>query len=807
MGILVGVQRAFTRLPLFAAAGLLLGLGITIRAAGEGGAVTNPLAGKPAAIHEGASLFRANCSPCHGLNAKGGGKGPDLSSGRWTHGGSDEAIFRTISQGVPGTEMPANSFEDSETWAIIAYLRSLSPPARPVVSGKRAEGEKIFWGRGGCSGCHMVNGSGGLLGPDLSRVGAARSVSYLVGSIRDPNKDLSDGMSDPNNHYGVPLVYDTVTVVLNDGQRITGVAKNEDAFSVQLLDTSEQVHLLLKKDLKSVEHERKSLMPAYTVDTLNDDDLHNLVAYLVSLRGERAQKSPPRSGSGPTYERILNAAHEPESWLTYSATYDGWRYSKLAEINTTSAAHLSLEWAFQTADLGQFETTPLVVDGVLYGTGQNDRAFALDARTGRPLWRYQRNLPDKLQPCCGTVNRGFAILGNKLFMATLDAHVIALDTKTGNLIWDATAADYHAAYTFTVAPLVVKNEVIVGVSGGEYGVRGFIDAYDADTGQRRWRFETVPGPGQPGHETWADDSWKTGGAPAWITGSYDPDLNLVYWPTGNPSPSDFGGERGGDNLYSNSMLALDADTGKLKWYFQFTPHDLHDYDATQVPVLLDADWNGQPRKLLVQANRNGFLYVLDRATGQFLSAKPYGHVTWAKSIGADGKPVADPAAVPNLIGATVCPGALGMTNWFSPSYDPETKLFYVATSTECDVFTGASQKYRPGHDFLGSIYVPAPSERPSGALTALDPLTGEKQWEFKYFSTPWGGALSTAGGVVFAGDADGNFIALDARTGHDLWHVQLGAAIYSTAITYRLDGKQYVAIPSGATLFAFALGR
>jgi alcohol dehydrogenase (cytochrome c) len=282
---------------------------------------------------------------------------------------------------------------------------------------------------------------------------------------------------------------------------------------------------------------------------------------------------------------------------------------------------------------------------------------------------------------------------------------------------------------------------------------------------------------------------------------------LIYWPTGNPSPSDYGDERKGDNLYSNSMLALDADTGKLKWYFQFTPHDLHDYDATQIPVLLDADWQGQPRKLLIQANRSGFIYILDRTTGQFLSATPFGKVTWAKSIGAGGKPVADPAAVPTLAGTEVCPGALGMTNWFAPSYSPETKLLYVATSTECDVFTGASQIYRPGHDFMGSIYVPSPRERPSGALKAFDPLTGEQQWEFKYFSTPWGGALSTAGGVVFAGDADGNFIALDARSGHDLWHVQLGGAIYSTAVTYLLDGKQYVVIPCGGTLFAFAVNR
>jgi PQQ-dependent dehydrogenase (methanol/ethanol family) len=765
---------------------------------------TNPLAGNPAAIREGASLFRANCAPCHGFGAKGGGRGPNLTSGRWTHGSSDADIFRTISQGVPGTDMPANAFEDSETWAIIAYIRSLSASG-PAVSGNPTTGEKIFWGRGGCSGCHMVSGSGGRLGPDLSRVGASRSVAYLIDSIREPSKDLSAGLSDPNNHYGVPLVYDTVTVVTAAGQSITGVAKNEDAFSVQLLDTHEELHLLLKTDLKSVTHEHKSLMPAYSREMLSDTDLNDLVAYLAGLRGEAAAEALPHAGSGPTFQRILDAAHEPENWLTYSGSFRGWRHSTLSQITSANAGRLTLQWAFQTGDLGQFETTPLVVDGVLYGTGQNDRAFALDARTGRPVWRYQRNLPDKLQPCCGAVNRGFAILGNKLFMATLDAHVIALDTKTGNLLWDTTAADYSAAYTFTVAPLVVKNEVIVGISGGEYGVRGFIDAYDADTGQRRWRFETVPGPGEPGHKTWADDSWKTGGAPAWITGTYDPELNLVYWPTGNPSPSDYGGERGGDNLYSNCVLALDADTGKLKWHFQFTPHDLHDYDATQVPVLLDAEWAGKPRKLLIQANRNGFLYVLDRTTGEFLSAKPFGPVTWAKAIGPDGRPVAESAAVPTEDGTKVCPGALGMTNWYSPSYDPTTKLLYVATSTECDVFSGAPQPYRAGHDFLGSIYAPAPEERPSGALKAFDPLTGEQKWAFQYYSTPWGGALSTAGGVVFAGDADGNFIALDAVSGHDLWHVQTGAAIYSAAITYQLDGRQYVAIPSGGTLFGFAL--
>jgi alcohol dehydrogenase (cytochrome c) len=506
-----------------------------------------------------------------------------------------------------------------------------------------------------------------------------------------------------------------------------------------------------------------------------------------------------------TYERVLNASREPQNWLTYSGGYKGWRYSTLDQINASNVQHLVTQWVFQSASLGQFETTPLVVDGVLYGTGQDNRAFALDARTGRAIWRYQRHLPDKIQVCCGMVNRGFAILGSKLFMSTLDAHVLALDSKTGNVVWDVQAADYRQAYVFTVAPLLVKDKIIVGVAGGEYGVRGFIDAYYADSGKRAWRFSTVPEPGEPGHETWTGDSWKTGGAPAWVTGSYDPDLNLVYWPTGNPSPSNYGGERQGDNLYSNCMLALDADTGKLAWHYQFTPHDLHDYDSTQIPVLLDANWEGRPRKLLLHANRNGFLYVLDRTNGKFLSAKAFGNVTWAKQIGADGRPVIAPRSEPTTEGVRVCPGALGATNWFSPSYDPQTGWLYVASSEECDIFSAAPQQYHEGHDFLGSVYVPASGEKAGGALRALDPFTGERKWEFKYASPPNGGVLSTAGGVVFAGDSEGNFIALDAHTGKDRWHMQLGAAVYSSPITYVLDGRQYVLIPAGAALFAFAL--
>jgi alcohol dehydrogenase (cytochrome c) len=401
------------------------------------------------------------------------------------------------------------------------------------------------------------------------------------------------------------------------------------------------------------------------------------------------------------------------------------------------------------------------------------------------------------------VNRGTGALGDKLFVATLDAHVIALDSATGNLIWDVGAADYRQGYSFTVAPLVVKDKVIVGVSGGEFGVRGFIDAYNAETGKRAWRFYTIPGPGEPGNETWSGDSWKRGGGPAWVTGTYDADLNLVYWGIGNPAPDYNGKAREGDNLYTESVVALDADTGKLKWYFQFTPHDLHDYDSTQIPLLLDLDFGGQHRKLLAQANRNGFFYLLDRSTGKFLLAKPFTRITWAKEIGADGRPVVLPVGIPSPEGVPVCPGAAGGTNYMSPSYSPQTGLVYLAIRDQCDTISATSQRYRMGGLYMGSTNVPM--EAHHGSLGAIDASTGELKWEFKYSSAPWGGALSTAGGLVFASDTQGNLIAFDAQTGKDLWHFQTGSPIYTSPVAYALDGKQYIVVPSGAAVFAFAL--
>ena len=503
-----------------------------------------------------------------------------------------------------------------------------------------------------------------------------------------------------------------------------------------------------------------------------------------------------------TPERLLNSVKEPQNWLMYSGDYAGHRFSGLDQINTTNAKSLVAKWAYQTQASGKFETTPLVVDGVLYGTGQDDRAYALDARSGRPIWQYQRALPADVRPCCGRVNRGLAILGDKVFMGTLDAHVIALDAKTGNVVWDKTAFDYKLGYSITLAPLVVKNLVMVGVAGGEYGIRGFVDAYDANTGDRKWRFYTVPGPGEPGHETWEGDSWKIGGAPAWITGTYDAATNTTFWTTGNPSPSNRGNGRAGDNLYSDSLLALDAGTGKLKWYFQFTNHDEHDWDATQVPVIMDEGG----KSLIAHANRNGFFYVIDRTTGKLVSANAYGKVTWSNSKDAAGRPVAEKSATPTPEGNRVCPGAAGATNWMSPTYDPQTKLFYVTAREQCDVFSTAPQPYEPGHAYYGSAYFPNDDAEPYwGALRAIDPASGKVKWEWKHPSPTWSGVLSTAGGLVFTGDAEGNFIALDAASGKALWHFQAGGSVYSSPMTFAVDGKQYIAVAAGSTLFTFGL--
>ncbi|MBI3684048.1 MAG: PQQ-dependent dehydrogenase, methanol/ethanol family [Acidobacteria bacterium] len=525
-----------------------------------------------------------------------------------------------------------------------------------------------------------------------------------------------------------------------------------------------------------------------------------ICAFLIAAEGTLALREV-------TYEEIATAAKEPQNWLTYSGDYRGWRYSALDRVNKRNVKQLGLRWVFNNGQTGKLEATPLVIDSIMYVPLLNNEVYALDGRTGREIWAYRR--PSVLRSPShinGPISRGVAALGGRIYLATLDAYVVALDARTGALIWETKAAEPSQGYYFTLAPLAVKDKIVVGVSGGEYGIRGFIDAYDAATGKLAWRFYTIPGPGEPGNETWKGDTWKTGGGPAWVTGTYDQGLNLIYWGVGNPGPDYYGKDREGDNLYTNSVVALDTDTGKLRWHFQFTPHDVDDYDATIVPVLLDADVDGQRRKLLIEANRNGFYYVLDRENGTFLLAKPFVRVTWAKGIGPDGRPILSDD--PQLTGSSrqVCPGLFGGANWPSPSYSPLTGLFYFTLRDECLIHLPKAMPYRVGDLFWGGGSKSIPDgPRPSGAVMALNPLTGNKKWEFRHFSVSWAGVLTTAGGLVFSGDAEGYCMALNALTGQVLWRTSLGGPITAAPITYSVNGKQYVAIASRSGVFAFAL--
>jgi alcohol dehydrogenase (cytochrome c) len=521
-----------------------------------------------------------------------------------------------------------------------------------------------------------------------------------------------------------------------------------------------------------------------------------------------AQQQAPPPALATSQEILEGLPADGSRWLTFGGNYSNQRHSPLTQITPANVNRLVPQWTFQTGTLGNFETTTLVRDNVLYATGPQNVAWALDARTGRQIWRYRRELPENLTACCGLVNRGFAMLGDKLFMVTLDAHLLALDMKTGAIVWDATMENYRNGYAATIAPIVVKDKVIVGVAGGEFGIRGFIDAYDAQTGRRAWRFYTIPGPGEPGHDTWAGDSWKIGGASVWVTGAYDPEQNLLFYGIGNPGPDYHSESRLGDNLYSASLVAVDGDTGKLRWHYQFTPHDVHDWDATEVPILADIPIDGQLRKVVMFANRNGFYYTLDRVTGKVILAKPFVMTTWAKEIGRDGRPVLLPGHTPDEKGNVTCPDITGGTNFWPPTFDPATRTFFVNAREACMMYYAWRPEYKAGERFTGGAGQRVrTAEMPVyGALRAIDPATGERKWEFRYLNPSPAGLLSTASGLIFSGDSEGNLLALDSRSGKLLWHYQLGANMHGTSpTTYMVDGRQFVLVPAGTTLTALAL--
>jgi len=535
-----------------------------------------------------------------------------------------------------------------------------------------------------------------------------------------------------------------------------------------------------------------------------------LLALLIPY-GIRAQVTP---------ERLLHANDEPQNWLTYSGSYASQRYSLLKQVDPSNVKNLELKWVFQAQSLQKFETTPLVVDGIMYITQSPNDVVAVDAKTGRAFWVYHYAPSPAARPCCGIVNRGLAILGDSLFMATVDAHLVAIDVKDGHALWNVKLAEAAAGYAATMAPLVVKGKVIVGVAGGEFGIRGFIAAFEAQTGKQAWHFDTIPDPDQPGHDSWRGGDWEHGGGAVWMTGSYDPDLNLTYWGTGNPGPDFNADQRTGDNLYSDSVLALDPDTGKMKWYFQFSPHDPYDYDSVQVPVLANTIWNGSPRKVMLWGNRNGFFYVLDRNTGKFLNGKPFVKVNWASGLDANGRPI----VTPQPAGVPTYPGIQGGTNWYSPSYSPSTGLFYLSTwENYGTIFEGVKADYKEGTRFTGGANTsPVPgAENPTGArngpvntyteamasggVVAIDPATGDKRWKFDMHDVNTSGILTTATDLLFVGGREGYFQALDARSGVLLWKQNLGGEIIAGPISFQVYGKQFITIASGNSLFAFGL--
>jgi alcohol dehydrogenase (cytochrome c) len=514
-----------------------------------------------------------------------------------------------------------------------------------------------------------------------------------------------------------------------------------------------------------------------------------------------------------TWDRLLKADSEPHNWLTYSGNLFNQRHSQLTQITPNNVRNLELAWVWQARSLEKYEATSIVNDGILYTVQAPNDLVALDAVTGRPFWTYAHAVPATWRTCCGRVNRGVAIADGKVFMGTVDAQLVAVDAKSGQLVWKTAVSTGDTRVSMTLAPQIVKDKVIVGTAGGDMGIRAFIAAFDLKTGKEVWRFYTIPGPGEPGHDTWAGESWKEGGAAIWNIGAYDPELNLTYWGTGNPYPDWDGRNRRGDNLYSDSVVALDADTGALKWYYQFTPHDEIDYDSTQVPILADVQYEGKPRKVMMWANRNGIMYLLDRVTGQFLKGKPYVAVNWMNGFDAKGRPNRLPDKVPSPEGTLLQPTVFGGTNWAPASYSPRTGLFYVAVTENSSTLAVLGEFPRtagqnPRAYPMGQANLTQNFNHESeshGAIRAYDPLTLEKKWEFPLSDITWAGVLTTATDLVFSGGKEGVFLALDARSGKLLWKASLGGQVNSGPMSYAVNGRQYVTVAAGSSLFAFTL--
>jgi PQQ-dependent dehydrogenase (methanol/ethanol family) len=736
------------------------------------------------------------CSGCHGADAHGSQQGPGLAGNAGVRRRSVQSLRNVILKGIPAAGMPPFPLPDAQLDSLVALVKSLNAPAADSKApGDQAAGKEFFFSKGQCATCHMVYGAGEPIGPDLSNVARELTLDQIRQALLQPSAQISAG-------------YALVTVRLRDGAALRGFVRNKTRFDLQLQDLKGVFHSVSLDRVAAIEEEKQSLMPAVKA---TPGELQNLIAYLSGLSGVHSgapTSSRTNAEGGVDFSRILKP--KAGDWITYNGNVSGNRYSELTQINAANVNKLGLRWTFSIPLWSQFlpdtpyyhenmryfglETVPLVADGIMYVTGPN-QAFALDARTGHPIWQYSRpRTPGIVSDASLGTNRGVAILGDKVFMATDNAHLIALHRVTGRLLWEVVMPDEAQHYGSTVAPLIVKDMVIAGVSGGDWGIRGFLAAYKASSGERVWRRWTVPAEGEPGIDTWKGNAWKYGGGGTWLTGSYDPETDTLFWTTGNPYPNSDDRERGGDNLFTNCVLAINPASGEVKWYYQFTPHDTHDWDATTPTVLVNTKYRGQDRKLLLHADRNGFFYVFDRTDGKLLLAKQFvKRMTWASGIDERGRPILLPDS------EVTCPDSA--TNWNGTAYSPITRLYYVMTVEKCQVklMPGSWKKERPAVE---------PARK---YLRALDIETGNIVWEIPEIGLTDGkrvaGVLGTAGGILFYGDPSGEFLAVDERDGKTLWRLPLNAAMKTSPMTYAVDGEQFVTLAVGSNIMTFGLPR
>ena len=734
------------------------------------------------------------CGGCHGDDARGTDQGPALAGSSSVRGRSAQSLRDVIRNGVPAAGMPAFDLPAGTIDALATTIASWNViAAKATVPGDAATGRQFFVGKGQCTSCHLAHGEGAAIGPDLSDVALTLTVDELRDALLNPDARIAPG-------YGL------VSVRLRDGRTLRGFARSRTSFDVAIQDLTGAFHALSLDDVVSITDEKTSHMAAVKASA---GELRDVIAFLSRLTGVRpgAVASNRRSDTGINFAQILNP--KPGEWPTFHGNVSGNRYSPLTLINKSNVSRLSVKWTFTIPLWQQFlpdtpyyrqnmqyfglETVPIVADGVMYVTGPN-QVFALDPRTGHQIWHYSRpRSTDLVSDASLGTNRGVAVLGDHLFMVTDNAHLVALHRVTGRPVWEVVMPDEAQKYGGTMAPLVVKDMVIAGVSGGDWGIRGFLAAYKAATGERVWRHWTIPAKGDPGFETWKGTAVATGGGGTWQTGSYDPGTDTLYWSTGNPWPNSDDRERGGDNLFTDCVLALDPATGRLKWYYQFTPHDVRDWDANQPNVLVNTTYRGEERKLLLHADRNGFFYVFDRTNGKLLLGEKFvRRLTWASGIGPDGRPMRIPER------DLSCPGHA--TNWHGTVFSPVTRLYYVQATEQCIV--------RPSP---GSWKTERPRVEPTTRyLRALDIETGKIAWEIPQGGTADGtkrdaGLLGTASGLVFYGDASGYFVAVDERDGKTLWRMPLNATIKTSPMTFTAGGQQFIALAVGANIVCFGL--